>query len=174
MWQILRDETFSWKSHVVHEDLVDDLEMELIDRDNSLSPVFVTEPTESDFIDLPGMCMVDRAVRSVQLTSGLTVKVPSQDWASIIADIRFTKLRWFASGKGYYKLHAPWHCLVLSPDDREELIMKMEAQVEEARLEADVDNERFLRGIRAIQARGVGVASARADAIENADKPGKN
>lgn len=147
-WYVLRDENHNWKTHVVPADLANNLEIDLDVRTDAGNPrpIWVREPVSEHGMDVGGMCMVDRTVRSVQL-DGLRFEVPSQDWEAILDYIKRLKVRHFGEGPEleYVKAHDQHWCTVLTPAQRDELFRGMEAQRDEADREAQSDNDRFLR-----------------------------
>lgn len=173
MWKRLHDETWSWKGHIVHDDLIDALEQELDSRSvaEGLSPVFTRETQTGTGIDLPGMIWTGRSYRSLDV-EGLKFTVPSQDWSSILAQLKLAACREFADGTAYYKIHSRFHCIVFSQAQRDAVVAGMEAQLEEAEAEADHDNQRFAEAVRKMNEDKIVVVSARAEAIDG--KKGAN
>lgn len=184
-WRILADKAHFWKGHFVPIDLLGKLEDDLVLRAKSVerpdserpdaaprAPDFVvSEPTaeEGFFVDHPGMVMLGRRIREV-LLDGFRVAVPSQDWVTILADIRLAAERQFGDGTLYYKIHGLAWCLVLTPELRDALITGMEAQLADAEREGDEDDEEFARRINRANEHfgGKMIVSKRAEAINAA------
>jgi len=186
-WKWLQDETHIWKAHVVSANLIPDLELELLERAETEAkeqgtPIFTTLSVKDNVVglDLPGMIMKDRSIRTVDI-DGLTLEMPSQDWESLLAEVKLLQKRVFASGLGYYKIHAHFYCLVLTPEQRNIMIKAMEAQLAEAAVEGEADDKRFADGLRKLNEElaekgGAQIISARALAYDQAqvDQKGRN
>lgn len=175
-WYVLRDENHKWKPHVVPADLANNLEIDLdVRTDGYPRPIWVREPVTEHGMDVGGMCMVDRTVRSVQL-DGLKFEVPSQDWEAILDYFRRLKVRHFGEGPDleYVKAHDRFWCTVLTPAQRDELVRGMEAQRDEADREARADNDEFLRRVDEANRGKTRVLSDRAEAIRAARDPQRN
>lgn len=177
-WRILADQAWYWKGHFVPAALLADLEADLNQRaaemgphtDGPEKPIFQINtpgPEDGIFIDLPGMVSTKRRIREV-VVHGLRVAVPSQDWTTILSEAKLAKERVFASGAKYYKLHARFWALVLTPEQRRDLIAGMEAQLPDAEREGEEDNQALAGALKDLP----GVKCARADAV-NAANEGK-
>lgn len=177
-WLYLLDPSWTWKTHVVPEALVEGLRQDFAARHPECADGFQEEPVpaEGAFWDLPGMIWTGRSYREVEV-DGLKLTVPSQDWASLVFELKLRTVRVFPTGEQYYKLHH-WRnpCFVFTPAQRDALIAALEAQQDAADAEAEQDNKRFLAGIDEINKDGVKVVSARAEMIREAQKgsAGKN
>jgi hypothetical protein len=165
MWKRLKDESWQWKIHVVDEDMLHDLEQDLLQRENDEYPIFVAEPCNRTGIDLPGITMIDRRWRCVEI-DGLKFEVPCQDWESILAMVRLADRRQFSNGREYYKINGRFHCVVLTPEQRKALIAGMEEQREEAVREGEEDDAVFAELIAQINKDVLRVVSWRAEATK--------
>jgi hypothetical protein len=165
-WKWLSDATYHWKGHVVNDDLVHVIEGDLYDRAKGAghdSTFVIQDQTDEVYFDLPGMCLIERAHRTIDL-DGLQLRIPSQDFETVLAQVRLLEERQATVGDEtltYYKLHGWRFCIVLSVAERERLIGEMECQREAAEVEGDADNQRFVKALD-----GLPVVSARAEAIK--------
>lgn len=184
-WRILHDKVHYWKGHFVPTEILGKLEEELTARAAAAphqegrpsGPQFeVAEPGPDDgfFLDVPGAYMIGRRHREVVL-DGFRVVVPSQDWSSILADVKLAPERRFSDGTSYYKLHGLAWCLVLTAPLRELLVAGMEAQLADADREGDEDDKEFARRVNALNSKyGEKVLlSKRAEAINAASDENK-
>jgi hypothetical protein len=187
-WIWLSERSHLWKGHQVCKDLANDVEADLASRMSEITeskdpdvqeyirqvgatPIFTQEPRDVGWFEPHwGMALQNRATRQADCGDGLKLEVPSQDWFDTLALVKLLKVRALASGRDYYKLHARHWCVVLTPIQRQAMIASMEAQLAEAEVEAERDNQRFLEGIKQIneQAGREVVVSQRAVAIEQA------
>jgi hypothetical protein len=71
-------------------------------------------------------------------------------------------------------MHLWTYCLVLTPAQRDILVAGMEAQSEEAAVDAKRDNDEFRRRLNEINKDGVKVISGRALALEAKERAEKN
>jgi len=124
---------FGFKSHYCPSDLADGLVEDLESREADIRFI---ESTDKGYIDLPGMCMADRPMEEVVLGE-FRLSIPSQDFASMLSRLKAAPLRKFADGSEYFKLHGFHQCLVVSPEQRDELIRIMDEMVADAEKRAD-------------------------------------
>ncbi len=126
-------------------------------------------------VDLPGMIRLDRTYRYIEV-DGLTIEIPSQDFASILYELKLKERRSFANGTWYYKLTTRFFCVVFTQVQRDALIAGMEAQLEAAEVEAEADNQAFCEALDVINQGPVKVISQRAEMIRESkkDTTGKN
>lgn len=122
-----------FKAHYCPAALVGGLVADLEARDAGVKGV---ENAVSGSIDLPGMAMADRPWEKVMIGE-FVLSVPSQDFAIILERLRDAPIRRFADGSEYHKVHGWLHCLVVSPEQRDELISAMEEKAPEAEKRAD-------------------------------------
>lgn len=176
-WIVLKDPTWTWKAHVVPEQLAEGIRRDFSERHPDVVAIagnLQSLPLEGGetWWDMPGMIWTGRTYRSVEV-DGLKLVVPSQDWASAIFELKLREPRTCPTGEKYVKLHH-WaaHCVVLTPEQRDALVRAMEAQLGEAEREAEFDDREFARRIDEINRDGVRVVSARAEAIKNPKKRG--
>lgn len=174
-WIWATDTTGTWKPHIIPLALMSKLARDFETRHPEHQAAFETEPREDVMVDLPGMIWLGRSYRSVDV-GGLKFEVPSQDWSTILFDLKMKPLRTFEDGTPYYKLHHRYFCVVFTQAQRDALVAAMEAQENEADAEAEHDNKKFLEAIDGINKDGVRVLSARAEMIREAQKgpAGKN
>lgn len=170
-WRWLTDETWYWKGHVVSDDLVHDIEMELHDRavadGNDTCTFLIVDQTDEAHYDLPGMMMTTRKLRALDV-EGLQLRIPSMDFEDILSTVRLLQERKLPDGRPYYKLHGWRFCIVLTPAERQALIAAMEAQLADVEAEAEDDRRRFTEGLA-----GSGMVSLRALKYEQAAKGNK-
>jgi hypothetical protein len=88
--------------------------------------------------DLPGMIWTQRQKMTVRV-DGLSLFVPCHDWGVILARLRKSESRIFASGETYYKLHGYCRCVVMTPEQRESFLRALEAGYDEAYEKAESD-----------------------------------
>lgn len=156
-WKWLKDESLNWLPHAVPVDLSNDLETDLNERGETknfeFSSIWVSQPIEKFAIDLPGMIMIDRHMRSLTI-EGLEISIPSEDWANFLNMLHLLPERKFQSGEAYYKLHGYLRCLVLSPEHRQQMIAAMVGQLEDAEKEAEEDLQRFTAKLEEVNQQG--------------------
>jgi hypothetical protein len=171
-WKALVDASYQWKPHVGLDYLLDGVEQDLQDRDTGHEPNLHKEnlPTHKTagrneiHMDLPGMLMLNRKVREVEV-DGLFICMPSQDWTNLLARFKLEKVRRFSDGTEYYKIHDRYYCLVLTVGQRNSLVAQMEAQKADADAEGEEDDRRFVEALDKVE----GVISAKAEKIKAAD-----
>ncbi len=151
-WIMLHAE--GWKFHWAPASLLEGLTLDAVRRFHTINDV---EPATQGFIDLPGMCMMDRSIQTFEI-DGFKLSIPTQDMEYYFAELS-APVRTFKTGEKYVKLHGRLHCLVLTEDQRNRLLaqLDMPAILEKARQE----NEEFTRRIRSINEDGVKVVSPR-------------
>ena len=88
--------------------------------------------------DLPGMCSMNREYRQVEV-DGLTIEIPCTDWEYIYDKLLARKERDDAN-LPYYKLHGFNRCIVLTPDQRDEMLKQMLAQMVEVNAQREIEN----------------------------------
>lgn len=177
VWKWLADETWTFKGHVVCEDLLNDIEADLAGR--GLGGVFTSQVRKDPImLDLPGMMMASRKMRQVDL-DGLIVQIPSQDWRNIMNKIQLAEGRSEGSmASTHYKIHAEVFCLVLTPAQRQSMLEQMWHQALDAEEEGAEDDARFAQAIREVNEK-IGykaIVSERAEAFDagEAGKKGSN
>lgn len=173
-WLRVVDENWVWKPHLVSERVVKLLKQDFLVREKR-APKLRKSVQETVMVDLPGMIWTGRTYRHVDV-DGLKFQVPSQDWASILFELKLLPRRAFANGVAYYKLHQRFFAIVLTAEQHAALVQGMEAQLEAAEVEAEHDNKRFCEAIAEINKDGTKVVSMRAAMIQEAQKgpEGKN
>lgn len=167
-WRWLTDQSWRWKGHVVDADLVHEIEMDLHDRSGARgeSPTFLIEDQVDEVcFDLPGMIWTGRSYRTIDV-DGMNLKIPSQDFYEILAQVKLLPKRATPSGADYYKLHGWRFCVVFTHFQRLDLIKAMEEQMPAAEAEAEHDNKRFVEQLEGAP----NVVSARAELIKKAQK----
>ena len=116
-WLKLTDPKLSWRPHILSEELVATIEKELF--------IGLEEPVQIVYMDCAGAATVNAPLRRVFLP-GLVVELPEQDCVYYLEKIKNLQVR---SG-GYYKLHTPYHCLVLNASQKQ----AMETALEEIKV----------------------------------------
>jgi hypothetical protein len=87
------------------------------------------------FFDLGGL-MYTNGPREIVEVQGLRLRIPSDNIASMISDLNALPERRFANGLPYYKLHGFMRALVLSPAQREVLLVGLRKRLPEAEASA--------------------------------------
>lgn len=80
------------------------------------------------FIDLPGMILADRKIATFFI-QGFAVSFPNNEVEYFMNRLLESPERVSRDVK-YYKLHGWLHCLVLTPDMRDELLLDMKMHLE--------------------------------------------
>jgi hypothetical protein len=161
-----------FKVHFCPADMANDLKADLVDRmsDQSVRESDVeVESSLSCLIDLPGMIMMDRPVEKFAIDD-FTLEVPSQDFWYVMGELdRAAPLRTFASGREYHKIHGWMVCVVMTPDQRADLLKRMEKQLPDIQQRAAEADEEFSLRLKQINKDTVRVVSWRDKA--NQKKP---
>lgn len=127
-----------YKSHYVPKQLVSALLVDLQERRASDYPGSESDWTTSvksvtdGEIDLPGLCMVDRPYEEIRIDS-FSLMIPSQDFETIKERLESSKLRRFANGQKYYKVHGWRTCVVFTPEQRDTVLESMRENMTEVR-----------------------------------------
>ena len=130
-----------FKAHYCPDSLVGGLVADAELRGGSTDKV---EETTVGGMDLPGICMADRPIESMMIGE-FEFSVPSQDFESILAELQRVGVRKFSDGQEYYKIHGHFHCLVLTVNQRDALLVSMSDMLPGVRERADEANEEFSR-----------------------------
>lgn len=141
-----------FKAHYCPRSLVGGLVADIEARGGSASKV--EEATEGG-MDLPGMCMADRPWENMMI-GDFKFSVPSQDFEYFLSELDRVTVRKFSDGQEYFKIHGNYHCLVLTPEQREELLNTMYNMVRDVRKRAEEADEEFTRRIAKINEKSSG------------------
>ena len=117
-----------WKTHWCPTALVPDLLEEAFQRGAGFN---TTEASTHILMDLPGMIASGRHLETLEV-AGLRIDIPSTDFEIFYLEVKHSPLRKFASGRGYYKVHAYMSCLVLTPAQHSRLLQEMGFRLAEA------------------------------------------
>lgn len=129
---------FNGKSHLVCDDLANFVISDLENRGAGLRSSEEISGKEVAF-DMPGMVCVDRPWENFSFMD-VRLTIPSEDVASFMLDLERLPLRDFSQGDitiPYYKLHGFCKCIVLTPEQRSELINLLRARVAKAERAAE-------------------------------------
>jgi hypothetical protein len=147
----------AFKAHYCPSVLAAALLADAASRNSAASEV---KETAEGWIELPGMCMVDRPIEEIE-TGGFRLCIPTQDFAHFGARLMDAPVRKFADGKEYHKIHG-WHsCIVFTPEQREEVLAKMDGMLDAVQKRAEEADEEFSRRMAQINKDGPRVISAR-------------
>lgn len=119
-----------------------------------------SEQTSHVLVDMPGMIMTDRTYQTIQL-DGLSVEIPSQDFSILHKQLQETEEEIMPGGASVFKLRGWLAGLVLTPDQRHDLLSKMDEMLPSVRLIAQKENEEFCRRMDEVNKGGARVVSAR-------------
>lgn len=128
--------------HVVPDGLKDQLLTEMLDRGHGPDMNFqlnggpVHKTTIRSF-DMGGMYFAGQPEEEFTV-DGLTIYVPSDQFASILKTLKRLPLRYFADGSPYYKAKFWMHATVMHPKTYHETILKMEDMAEAAEAKAEL------------------------------------
>lgn len=129
------------KTHYCPRELVGGLVSDLEARGHSAKEV---EEASKGGIDLPGMAMMDAPWEDIMIGE-FKFSVPTLDFEYILQELMKVEVRKFSDGQEYFKIHGNFHCLVLTPDQRNELLDKMCNMLDEVTKRADEASEEFSR-----------------------------
>lgn len=153
-----------FKLHFCPAEMADDLVTDLIERvaDHSVSRSDVqVEGAVGGLIDLPGMIMMDRPIEKFDI-DGFTLEIPSQDFWFIVGELeRGAPLRTFASGHKYHKIHGWMVCVVMTPEQRTDLLARMEKETPDIQERAAKADEEFSLRLKQINKDTVRIVSWR-------------
>lgn len=121
----------------------------------------MTDGTLQGLIDLPGMIMVDRPLEKIEI-DGFTLVIPSQDFTYFVDELaNKAPVRTFADGQQYHKIHGWMVCVVMTPEQREAVLARMEELLPEASKRGDEADDEFSRRMAEINKDGEKVVSWR-------------
>lgn len=164
-WKFLR--VAGYKSLFVSPDVIDQVMSDLKQKG---SEIFECVDSDNAFVDLPGMCLVDRKLWKGEI-DGLTIEIPATDVGSILVSMKKNvDLKKFVD-RGWWNVYGWIHCLSLSKDQYLSLIAALERDYEWAEAAADADVARLQAGIKqvneelAAQGKGVSIVSAKSSQL---------
>lgn len=168
-WHWVIDNNYEWMSHAISETLLTPVMESLHER--GLLNYKVDEIVDPLSFDLPGMASMDRKELKVEI-DGLTIEMPCTDWELIHGMLKRREVRTDAAAP-YFKLHGFLRCICLTPEQRDEMLAQMAAQMQEANAFREIENRRFNDAMS--EAFAVADSPQDADAaIERAKAEGKN
>lgn len=126
-WIALRPEKA--KPHVVDETLVESLASELVRRTGHGC---AEEPATHYRFDEGGPVALNQPYHEMRLESGLVVSFACIDAYNFLRVLQRLPERMFDEGRRYYKVHGAYACLVLTPDERDEILQKLDSCKDEA------------------------------------------
>jgi len=142
------------KNHVVPASLAKGIMQDLTERG---TPLVIQGEAEGFYLDTVGMCHVDRPVMGFAVR-GLAVRAVAEVVSLAMSTIASLPVRYTPAGKPYVKHHEQYMCLVMTPAQRDALVAKLSAIVDDAEVAACV----FYRNMLPIN---VVLAEANAKAI---------
>jgi hypothetical protein len=173
----LQDKLWAWvsmpgyKGHYCPKKLAAALAADLTQRRDRDHPEcegeFSIEAVEDGFIDLPGMCMVDRPIEKLKIDT-FRLEIPSQDFGEFLWELAHVHKRVFADGQEYYKFHGWRACVVVTPEQRDLLLQSMTDMLPQVKERAEAADREFSRRMDEINKGGVKVLSHRDKYSKNA------
>jgi len=91
-----------------------------------------------------GPCLVDRPLEDFTV-DGNILRVPCDNVGGLLNRLEENPLRIFEDGSKYYKIHGPYWCLVLTPEERDSLLNQCRKIVESAEERANAFVEQWER-----------------------------
>jgi len=129
--------TGGFKTHFCPKALMGGLLADIATRGDSEREV---RGTNKGAIDLPGMCMANRPWEKMMI-GDFEFSVPTQDFDIILGKLERAPLRKFADGQEYHKVHGAYHCLVVTPEQRDALLDVMLGMMSDVRKRSDDADE---------------------------------
>lgn len=134
------------KSHLVEERFVEHVLRDLKDRDCGELEKF--EETNGEFyLDPGGMCLVNEPSETLPAIDGLVVGVMSRAVSSFASMAEKLQVR----EGGYVKLHGHWTCIVMSPEQRDRLVVELRKVADSANQRVEQHFEEWKKERHAVQ-----------------------
>lgn len=140
-WALIQFDGF--KFHFCPSELAGDL---IADIEARGGPALKLEGVDHGVIDLPGIVLANRSWEDIQI-GGFTLGFPSQDFEHFMAELEYSPVRKFTSGREYHKIHGWLHCVVLTPEQRKAVLKVMAEMLPEACKRAEEENRLFLEAM---------------------------
>jgi hypothetical protein len=143
-WALVQFEGF--KAHFCPSELVADLIADIEVRGGPATEVTLAVKGGAD---LPGIVLANRSWEDIPI-GGFKLGFPSQDFEHFMAELERSPVRRFASGREYHKIHGWLHCVVLTPEQRADVLRTMGEMLPEVRERADEENRLFLKAMERV------------------------
>lgn len=140
---------YNYKGHYCPTNLLGGLIVDIETRGGELRQI---EEIIEGTMDLPGMCMIDRPWEDLMI-GDFKFSIPSQDFECILSELERVVVRRFSNGQEYFKIHGNYHCLVLTPTQRNSLLQIMHEMLDDVRRRAEEADEEISRRIAWINKR---------------------
>jgi hypothetical protein len=131
------------KSHLVTETLYKQLREDLESR-SGVVKLSENYPKPAFFEVFGGMCFVEMP-KEVFNINGNVLEVPSNNVGALCGILESYQERTFKDGSKYYKIHGPYWCLVLTPEEKNLLQQQCNAICEQAEERASEFVEQWKR-----------------------------
>lgn len=128
-----------FKTHFCPNELVSQLVADIISRGGEVIDI---KSVTQGWADLPGMVLADRPWEDIQLKN-FKLGFPSQDFEHFLRELNNANVRKFADGSEYYKLHGWLHCIILTPDQYVQVMLKMDEMLPAVRNRCKEADERM-------------------------------
>lgn len=150
--EIARGEYTYVANHYLPEKLRDAIHQDLVNRDLKYLRVTKLKPNEKVYIDLGGMVMADRHIRSIDI-DGVSIQIPSSHIPMALPHIVGSTFRTL-SGIRYYKHHF-WfrRCICLLEDQHDRFVTHLREILPECEAIEAAENELFNKRISQIPAK---------------------
>jgi hypothetical protein len=133
-WTRILDKNQYMKSHIFHDSLMNALFMDLRKKhpnvDSKCDLEFQTED-QVYYFDLPGMSLRNEPTVLFNLDNEQKIETRCHDVGELIMKIENAKLRDYAEHGSFYKIHGFLQCLVLTPEQRKNLLSQMRNSLDE-------------------------------------------
>lgn len=120
-----------------------------------------SEPSPGGIVDQPGMILQNRTYQKFDLGM-FVLKIPTEDCEHYREVLEENRVRKFADGREYYKVHGWIHCVVLAPEHRKIILDQMKRDWDKILATAKSERETFRSAIDKINEGGTKVMSFKA------------
>lgn len=154
-WQFLLVE--GWKAHFCPPEYTQALLDDASSRGHRLDESSNTPCTVAS-IDLPGMILQDRGFQRV-FVGGRALDMPVTDFGVFWEELKVSKVRYFADGRAYRKMHGWMACVIVPEEEVIMLLEDMERLLPAVRDLAEEEDRLFIGSLNRLNADSIKVVS---------------